>query len=46
MCLDTYAHAMAEQDGGERVGAEEQIMAARRVLERTDTGVQLDLFEE
>ena len=46
VCLDTYAHVMAEQDGGERIGAEEQIMAARRALERTDTGVQLDLFEE
>jgi len=37
---------MAEQDGGDRIGAEEQITAARRALERTDTGVQLDLFEE
>ena len=46
VCLDTYAHVMAEQDGGERVGAEEQIVAARRALERADTGVQLDLFEE
>ncbi len=46
VCLDTYAHVMAEQDGGERVGAEEQIVAARRTLERADTGVQLDLFEE
>ena len=46
VCLDTYAHVMAEQDGGERVGAEEQILAARRALERTDAGVQLDLFEE
>ena len=35
--LDTYAPVMAEQDGGERVGAEEQIMAARRALERADT---------
>ena len=46
VCLDTYAHVMAEQDGGERVGAEEQIAAARRALERTGTGAQLDLFEE
>ena len=46
VCLDTYAHVMAEQDGGERVGAEEQILAARRALERADAGVQLDLFEE
>ena len=29
----------------EKTGAEEQIMAARRTLERTDTGMQLDLFE-
>ena len=46
VCLDTYAHVMAEQDGGDRIRAEEQIMAARRALERTDTGVQLDLFDE
>ena len=46
VCLDTYAPVMAEQDGGDRIGAEEQITAARRALERTDTGVQLDLFEE
>ena len=46
VCLDTYAHVMAEQDGGERVGAEEQLVVARRALERADTGVQLDLFEE
>ena len=45
VCLDTYAHVMAEQDGGERVGAEEQIVAARRALEHADVGVQLDLFE-
>ena len=46
VCLDTYAHVTAEQDGGERVGAEEQITAARRALERADAGVQLDLFAE
>jgi hypothetical protein len=34
VCLDTYAHVMAEQSGGEKVGAEEQIAAARRRLER------------
>ena len=33
VCLDTYAHVMAEQDGGERVGAEEQIALARRAQE-------------
>ena len=30
--LDTYAHVMAEQAGGERVGPEEQIAAAREAL--------------
>jgi len=45
VCLDTYAHVMAEQDGGERVGAEEQIAAARRAIEGGGVGVQLDLFE-
>ena len=44
VCLDTYAHVMAEQDGGERIGAHEQIVAARRALERAVAGVQLDLF--
>jgi integrase len=34
VCLDTYAHVMAEQVGGERVGAEEQIALARSALER------------
>jgi integrase len=29
VCLDTYAHVMAEQRGGERVGAEDQIRLAR-----------------
>lgn len=29
VCLDTYAHVIAEQRGGERVGAEEQIRLAR-----------------
>ncbi len=46
VCLDTYAHVMAEQDGGERIGAEEQIVAARRgARARGSRGVQLDLFE-
>lgn len=30
VCLDTYAHVMAEQRGGEPISAEEQIMRARR----------------
>jgi integrase len=32
VCLDTYAHVMAEQEGGERVGAEQQIRLAREAL--------------
>jgi integrase len=32
VCLDTYAHVMAEQAGGERVGATEQIALARQAL--------------
>lgn len=32
VCLDTYAHVMAEQDGGERIGAQEQIVLARQAL--------------
>jgi hypothetical protein len=34
VCLDTYAHVMAEPSGGETLGAEEQIAMARRRLER------------
>ena len=42
--LDTYAHVMAEQAGGERVGAEEQIAAAREALAADDSqGAQLSL---
>ena len=29
VCLDTYAHVMAEERGGEHVSAEEQIVQAR-----------------
>ena len=32
VCLDTYAHVMAEQRGGERMSAEEQIRSAREAL--------------
>ena len=32
VCLDTYAHVMAEQDDAEKVSAEEQIALARRAL--------------
>src|SRR4051794_3718408 len=32
VCLDTYAHVMAEEEGGERIGAEEQIVQARARL--------------
>ncbi len=34
VCLDTYAHVMAEQAGGERVSAQEQIALARNALEQ------------
>lgn len=47
VCLDTYAHVMAEQRGAERVGAADQIMLAReqaRGGEQTaGIGVQLSL---
>src|SRR4051812_5191115 len=39
VCLDTYAHVMAEQAGGERIGAAEQIAVARRAL--ATNGAQL-----
>jgi integrase len=42
VCLDTYAHVLAEQSGGEKLGAEEQIAHARRRLERGSEG-QLSL---
>ena len=46
VCLDTYAHVMAEQGGGERVGAEEQIIAAREALAADDLqGAQLSLVD-
>jgi hypothetical protein len=32
VCLDTYVHVMAEQAGGERIGAEEQIVLALQAL--------------
>ena len=32
VCLDTYAHVMAEQEEGERISAEEQILRARLSL--------------
>src|SRR4051812_21962627 len=32
VCLDTYAHVMAEQAGGERVSAVEQIVQAREAV--------------
>src|SRR3954470_10492065 len=46
VCLDTYAHVMAEERDGEHVSAEEQIVAARQALEtRLDTGEQMT-FED
>jgi integrase len=41
VCLDTYAHVMAEQDSGERVSAEEQIEAARRGSPEESSDLQL-----
>ncbi len=35
VCLDTYAHVMAEQEEGERISAEEQIVRARLALQST-----------
>ena len=35
VCLDTYAHVMAEQEEGERLSAEEQIVRARLALRST-----------
>ena len=35
VCLDTYAHVMAEQEEGERTSAEEQILRARQALRST-----------
>jgi integrase len=46
VCLDTYAHVMAEERDGEHVSAEEQIAAARQALEtQPDAGAQMS-FEE
>jgi integrase len=46
VCLDTYAHVMAEQDGGDRTSAEEQIAAARRVAQAGESiGQHLSLPE-
>jgi integrase len=44
VCLDTYAHVMAEQAGGERVGAVAQIEQAREaVADDHSQGAQLPL---
>jgi integrase len=47
VCLDTYAHVMAEQRGAERVGAVEQILLARGQASPRDespgAGLQLAL---
>ena len=46
VCLDTYAHVMAEQAGGERVGAEAQIWLARDALAKgVSQGPQLSLMD-
>ena len=41
VCLDTYAHVMAEQAGGERVSAERQIALARAAAASADGHAQL-----
>jgi integrase len=49
VCLDTYAHVMAEERDGEHVSAEEQIIQARQaLLEAESEGEQLSLdgFED
>jgi hypothetical protein len=47
VCLDTYAHVMAEQRGAERCGAAEMVMLARyqarRGDEPPDSALQLSL---
>ena len=35
VCLDTYAHVVAEREEGERTSAEEQIVRARLALRST-----------
>jgi len=45
VCLDTYGHVMRELAGGERLGAEEQIMLAREALaDDRSQGAQLSLI--
>ena len=41
VCPDTYAHVMAEQVGGERVSAEQQIALARAAVASADGHAQL-----
>ena len=41
VCLDTYAHVMAEQAGGERLSAEQQIVLARDAVASADGHAQL-----
>jgi integrase len=45
VCLDTYAHVMAEERDGEHVSAEAQIAAARASLEVIDTEGEQLTFE-
>src|SRR3954464_11897748 len=45
VCLDTYAHVMAEERDGERVGAEEQIVLARAALAAVETAGQQLAFD-
>jgi integrase len=43
VCLDTYAHVMAEQRGAEPVSAEREILLARGQLATASDAVQLEL---
>jgi hypothetical protein len=43
VCLDTYAHVMAEQRGAESVSAEQEILLARGRREATDAQLSFEL---
>jgi hypothetical protein len=43
VCLDTYAHVMAEQRGAKAVSAEAEIAAARATASAPSVGAELQL---
>jgi hypothetical protein len=43
VCLDTYAHVMAEQRGAEPISAEREVLLARGQLATASDAVQLEL---